>query len=155
MGVAGHQDAFVSLALLLQLGEETLDVLCHEVQLLAYEQLEVNQHLVVATAAGVYLLAHVAQPTGQHQFDLRVYVFYAVLNREASLAYLREDVPQLSQQGLQFVLLEKPDALEHGDVRHRAKHVGLSQIHVHLAVASDGEALYLRRRLISFVPQLH
>ena len=102
----------------------------------------------------MYLLADVTQAARQHQLNLRVDVLDAFLDDKPCLAYLREDVPQFCQQGLQFVSLEKPDALEHRDVRHRAKHVGLSQIHVHLAVASDGEALYLRRHLISFVPKL-
>ena len=82
-------------------------------------------------------------------------VFDAFLNGEPSLAYLRKDVPQFLKQGLQLLVLQQPDTLEHRDVSHRAEHVRLCQIHVHLTVATNGEAFNLRRHLISFVPKLH
>ena len=100
VGVAGHEDVLVALALPLQFGEECLHVLGHEAQLLADEEFQIDQHLVVAAASGVYLLAHVAEPTGEQQFDLRVHVFYVVLDDEPSFPYLGEDVPQLGQQRL-------------------------------------------------------
>ena len=155
MGVAGHQHVLVTLALPLQFCEETLDVLCHEAQLTADEQLQVHQHLVVATASRVNLLAHVAEPAGEHQLDLRVHVLDAFLYDEPPFPYFREDVSQFGQQLLQFFFLDESDALEHCDVCHRTEHVGLGQVHVHLAVASDGETFDFRRYLISFVPKLH
>ena len=49
------------LALLQKLVEERHHLVGHLVQLVAYEELQIHEHLVVARPSAVYLLAHVAQ----------------------------------------------------------------------------------------------
>ena len=103
MGVAGHQDVLVALALLLQLPEEGLYVLGHQLQLTACEELQVHQHLVVARTARVDFLAHIAQAARQQQLHLGVDIFDALFDGELSVLYLAVDVAQFGQQGLQLV----------------------------------------------------
>ena len=85
MGIARHQHVAILVALLHQLVEEAVGKLHHVHQLVAGEELEVYQHLVVARAARVYLLAHVAELAGEHQLHLRVYVFHAVFDDKPAL----------------------------------------------------------------------
>ena len=109
--------------------------------LLAGEELEVEQHLVVARAAAVYLLAHVAQLAGEHELYLRMDVLDAVFDDELAPFGQGVDLLQLGQELLQLGGGEQADALEHGDVGHGAQYVVLGQVEVHFAVAPHGEAL--------------
>ena len=122
---------------------------------MAGEELQVYEYLVVARASRVYLLAHVAQFAGEHQFHLRVNVLDAFLYHELAPLALFINAFQLGQQHGQLVLADEPDTLEHGDVGHRAQHVVWCQIEVHLAVASHSEPLYLGVNLKVFFPQFH
>ena len=115
----------------------------HVHQLVAGEELEVYQHLVVARAARVYLLAHVAELAGEHQLHLRVYVFHAVFDDKPALVGHVVDVLEFGGKRHELVVGEQTYRLQHGDVGHRAQHVVLGEIEVELAVAAHGEALYL------------
>lgn len=141
MGVAGHEDALVAFALADEHVEELLDGLGDVLDLLAGEELEIEQHLVVARAAAVYLLAHVAQLAGEHELYLRMDVLDAVFDDELAPLGQGVDLLQLGQELLQLGGGEQADTLEHGDVGHGAQHVVLSQVEVHFAVAPHGEAL--------------
>ena len=90
--VAWHKNIFVAFALLLQLCKEAADILCHEAKLLADEEFQIDQHLVVAAASRMYLLADVAQAACEHQFHLRMHILHAFLNDELSFSYLRQDI---------------------------------------------------------------
>ena len=103
MGVAWHEHVFQLVALGNELVEEHLHQLGNVAQLVASEQFQVDEHLVVARAPAVYLLAHVAQPAGEHQLHLRMDVFHSVLYLEAALGSLAVDGAQLGKQLPQLV----------------------------------------------------
>ncbi len=150
--VSRHEHLPVPLALCLQFGEEGAHVLGHQFQLAACEELQVHQHLVVAAASRVYLLAHVAQPPCEHELYLRVHVLHTLLDAEVP----RKDFPaygaQFGEQCLQFTGREQSDAFQHGDVGHAAQHVALGQVEVHLTVSAHGEAFYLLGCAEALVP---
>lgn len=141
MGITGHEDILVAVALTDEHAEELLDGQGNVLDLLAGEELEVEQHLVVARAAAMYLLAYVTQLAGEHELYLRMDVLDAILNDELAPLGQSINLLQLGQKLLQFVFLKQSDTLEHGDVGHGAQHVVLSQVEVHFAVAPHGEAL--------------
>ena len=125
MGVAGHQDVLVAFALADEDVEQLFDGFGYLLDLCTGEEFQVEQHLVVARASAVYLLAYIAQAAGQHQFHLRVHVFHSVFYHEFSLFGLRIDVLQRGKQLFQFVGGQQADAFEHGNVGHGAKYVVL------------------------------
>ena len=141
MGIAGHEDILVAVALTDEHAEELLNGQGDVLDLFACEELEVEQHLVVARTTAMYLLAYVAQLAGEHELYLRMDVFDTVFDDELAPLGQSINLLQLGQKLLQFVFLEQPNALEHGDVGHRAQHIVLGQIKVHFAVAPHGEAL--------------
>ena len=155
MGIARHEHLLVLLRLLYQFVEERLHLVGDVHQLVAREELQVDQHLVVARAAGVNLLSHVAEAARQQHLHLRVDVLDVVLDGElAALAQL-VDVLQLGEQHGQLVFAYQSDALKHRDVGHRAQYVVLRQIEVHLAVAAHGEPVNLLVYLKVLFPELH
>ena len=81
----------VLLAERLQAVEEGGDALGGVAQLVAEEELEVNEYLVVAAAAGVNLLADIAQTLGEQQLHLAVDVLDALVDGEASGINVVED----------------------------------------------------------------
>ena len=70
MGVTRHKDVLEPLTLLLKLAEERHHPVGYLAQLVAYEELQVYEHLVVARPSAVYLLAHVAQTPREQQLHL-------------------------------------------------------------------------------------
>ena len=99
-------------------------------------------------------LAYVAQFASQHQFHLRMDILYPFLNNKFSFFNLCMNITELSQKLFQLVGLQQPDAFQHGNVSHRAQHISLCQVKVHLAVTSDSKPLYLILNLKSFIPKL-
>ena len=83
-----------------------------------------------------------------------MHVLDAILNLELTTFANLIDVLQLGQQQGQFVLANESDGFQHGDMGHRAQHVVLGQIEVHLAVTTNGEALNLGIHLEVFFPKL-
>lgn len=141
MGITGHEDILVAVALTDEHAEELLDGQGDVLDLLAGEELEVEQHLIVARTTAMYLLAYVTQLAGEHELYLRMDVLDAILNDELTPLGQGINLLQLGQKLLQFVFLKQSDTLEHGDVSHGAQHVVLGQVKVHFAVAPHGEAL--------------
>ena len=101
------------------------------------------------------LLAHISEFAGEQHLHLRVDILHIVLNHELATICQLVDVLQLRQQLRQLVFLQQSDALQHGDMRHRAQHVVLGQIKVHLTVTTDGETLYLLIDLKVLFPKFH
>ncbi len=153
MGVAGHEHGAVAFALGLQCGEEGAHGLRHLAELVAREELEVDEHLVVARAAAVDFLAHGAEPARKHEFDLRVHVFDAVFYDEASLKGFGVDAAQFAQEHGQFVVGNEADAVEHGDVGHGAEYVVGGEQEVELAVVAYCEAIYLVGHAHGLLPE--
>ena len=120
---------------------------------MAGKQFEVNQYLIVTRTARMDLLAHIAQLTRQHQLHLRMDVLYPILYHELSAFANLIDILQFSQQQRQFVLANEADTFQHGDMSHRAQHVVLGQIKVHLAVSANGEAFNLGIHLKVLLPK--
>ena len=106
----------------------------------ACEQAKVNQHLVVARASAVNLLAHVAKPLCEQQFHLAVHIFNAFFNGKLARLNFGVDVSQLGSEHRQFIGCEQPNAFEHSDVSQRAKHIVACQVHIHFAVTPHGVA---------------
>ena len=154
MCVARHQNILVTLALCLQLLEEFHHVRGNVLQLAADKEFQVHQYLVVPATSRMDFLAYVAQLARQHQFHLRMYVLYALLNHKLAFLNLSVNVPEFSQKLSQLIGLQQPDAFQHGDVSHRAQHISLCQVEVHLAVTPDSKPLYLILNLKSFIPKL-
>ena len=76
MGVARHEHVLELLALGDELVEEILDERGRGVETVTDEELQVEQHLVVAAAARVNLLAHVTEFTCEQQLHLRVDILH-------------------------------------------------------------------------------
>ena len=109
----------------------------------AYEEAQIHQHLVVATATAVNLLAHIAQAAGEQQFHLAMHIFHAVLDGKLASLYLGIDISQFCHKCGEFAARKQPYRFEHSDVCQRAQHIISSQIHIHLAVATHGVGLYI------------
>ena len=102
----------------------------------------------------MYLLALVPELAGEHELDLGVYVLDAVLYHELPFAGLPQQGLELGQQRIQVLLREESAGVEHSNVGHGPDNVIFSEIQVHLAVVSDGEAVNLRIHLEALVPEL-
>ena len=153
VGVSRHQHLAVALALLLQTVEERVDVAGDAPQLIAQEELQIDQYLVVARASRVDLLAHVAQPAGEQQLDLGVDILRVGFDLEAPGLYLRGDFVQSVGEPPQFVGRQQADLLEHGDVCQRSLDVVARQPQVEFAVLADGVLLDHRVGFKSLVPK--
>jgi len=138
VGVPRHQHLLVLFAQALQPVEQRFYGVGCLAQFVAQEKFEVHQHLIVARAARMDLLARVAQPPREHQLHLRVDVLGVRLDREASGFDLGGDLFQSGGQLLQFGGGQQPDLFEHGDVGQRPLDVLLRQPHVQFAVVADG-----------------
>ena len=98
VGVAGHEHVLVEFAFLDELVEEQLHALGNLHELAACKELQIHQNLVVARPSRVYLLAHIAELSGEHQLHLGVHVFHALLDNELPLLATAVDVAQGLQQ---------------------------------------------------------
>ena len=105
--------------LLDELVEECLHLLGNLHELVTGEEFQVDQHLVVARAPRVYLLAHVAQLTGEQHLHLRVNVLDVVFDDELTTVGQLVDALQLLKERGQLVLANQSYRLEHGDMGHR------------------------------------
>ena len=149
VGVARHQHRFVAFAELLQPVEDYLHGVGRLPQLVAQEQFEVHQHLIVARTARMDLLARVAQPAGEHQFDLRMHVLRAGFDLEAPGFDLRGDLPEPRRQRRELFGGQQADLLQHGDMGQRPFYVVARQPHVQFAVVAHGVFL---DHLVGFEP---
>ena len=70
VGVSRHEHVLIGLALRLQRVEELFHQAHDAFQAVAREQLQVEQHLVVARASAMDFLAHIAQAACQHKLHL-------------------------------------------------------------------------------------
>ena len=102
----------------------------------------------------MHLLALVPELAGEHQLDLGVHVLDAVLYHELPFAGLPQQGLEFREQFIQVLLRQETPGVQHGYVRHRPDNVIFSEIQVHLAVVSDGEAVNLRIHLEALVPEL-
>ncbi len=125
----------------------------HILEFAAYEQAQVDQHLVVARAARVNFLAHVAKAAGEHQLHLRVHILDAVFNLESARLNLGVDVAQLGGERAQLIGGEQSYGFEHGDVGQRAQHIIARKIHVHFAVAAHRVTLHVVVELHRLFPK--
>ena len=141
MGVPGHQYVAVAFAELLQAVEECLRVVGDLAQLVAQEELEVDEYLVVARTPRVDLLAHVAQPAREHQLDLRMDVLGVGLDLETPGLDLRGDLPEPRGERSELLGGQQPDLLEHGDVCQRSFDVVACELQVEFAVLTYGVLL--------------
>ena len=145
MRVAWHEHVLVPFRLRDEFVEEVLHQSCNLLDLVADEQLQIHQHLVVAASARMNLLADVAEFAGQQHLHLRVDVLHSFLNHKFAPLRLLIDGLQFPQEHLQFVCRQQVNRLQHRDVCHRPQYIIFSQIEVHLAVSAHGELLYLLR----------
>ena len=99
------------------------------------------------------LFPHVAQFTGEEQFHLRVHVFHAFFDDEASGFDVGMDAAQFFQQHRQLVLAEQSDGFQHGDVRHGTQYVVPGQIQIKFTVAADRELFYFLIDFRIFFPK--
>ena len=94
VGVPRHQHLLVLFAQALQPVEQRFYGVGRLAQFVAQEKFEVHQHLIVARAARMDLLARVAQPPREHQLHLRVDVLGVRLrSRRRSLSVRRSAPP--------------------------------------------------------------
>ena len=80
MGIAGHQYILILIALSNEHFKEIFYRLGNLFELGTGKQFQVDQHLIVSGASAMNFLAHIAQFACQHQFDLRMNIFNAILN---------------------------------------------------------------------------
>ena len=155
MGISRHQHLFIQVALAYQFIKECFHLLGYLSQFVAGKEFQIHQHLVVARTPAVNLLAHIAQFAGEQHLHLRVHILHIGFYLELSPLALCVDIAQFCQQRFQFGSLEQSDALQHGDVCHRAQHIVPGKIEVHLAVTPHGEALYLLVHFKILLPKFH
>ena len=101
------------------------------------------------------LLTHITQTTGEDHLHLRVDILNTLFNHELTTFCCLVDFLQCSQQLREFIMLQKSDGFEHGDMGHGTQYIVFCQIEIHLTVASDGEALYLLVDLKVLFPEFH
>ena len=155
MGIARHQRVLVLLAERLQAVEEQLHLVGQLTHLVAIEQLQVYQHLVVARAPRVYLLTHSPESLRQQVFHLRVHVLYALLYREVASLYVSGYALQFCRQHRQLVGSEQPYTFQHRDVSQRSLYVVASQLQVQFAIVAYGEILYQLVYIVTLIPKFH
>ena len=155
VGIAWHEHILILVALLDQLVEEDLYAVGNFLQLMTGEELQVNQHLIVARTTRVDLLSHIAQTAGEDHLHLRVDILDTLFYHKLATLCREIDVFQLSEQLGELIMLQKSDGFEHGDMCHRTQHIVFRQIEVHLTVSSDGETLYLLVDLKVLFPEFH
>ena len=155
MGVAGHEHVAILIALGDELVEEAL-YFCGDVdEFVAGEELEVYEHLIVAAAAWVDLLTHIAQAAGEDHLHLWVHILDTLFYHKLTTLSCQVDILQLGKQLGEFVMLQKSDGFEHGDMGHGTQYIVFCQIEIHLTVATDGETLYLLVDLKVLFPEFH
>ena len=142
----------MAFAQVLELREQHAHLLPQLQQLVLQEELDVHEHLVVAGAPGVDLLAGVAQRAGQEQLDLGVDVLDILLQAEAAVLDGREDLLQLRGEALPFGAFQQPDAFQHPDVGQGSLDIVFRKLQVQDAVAADGECFDHAGRVGSFIP---
>ena len=117
------------------------------------EQFQVQQHLVVTGTPAVDFLSHIAQPAGEHEFHLGMYILYPIFYDKLTTLGSSINVLQLCQNLLQLLGCEQSDGLKHGGMSHGAQHIVLGQIEVHLTVTAHGKPLYLCSHLHILFPK--
>ena len=96
--VARKEHFRVPVAEFLEGAEQLQGLLAQRLELVPEEELDVDEHLVVARASGVYLLAGVPELAGQQQLNLRVDVLDIVLEAESPVFdAVRDPVESLVQ----------------------------------------------------------
>ena len=153
MGVARQQDVLVLFALALEQAEEGQDFVPEAAQLVPEVKFDIDQHLVVAAAAGVNLLAEVAELAGEEEFDLGVNVFHVILQHKGARRDAGGDFVQSAQQNLQLVGIQQADAFQHRNVGLRALHIVGCEPQVEDAVVADREVLHLFGGGGAFIPK--
>ena len=137
----------------LERAEDGQHLVAQRAELVAQEELEVHEHLVVAGTAGVDLLADLAQLAGEQEFDLGVDVLDVGLEREVAGLDALRDAGQGGVQHGQLVRRQQADAFQHLDVRPGALHVVARQPEVQHAVVADREAVDGLGRRSAFIPK--
>ena len=151
--VAGQQHLLVAVAEALQGTEQGQDLSAHGAQLVAQEELDVHEDLVVAGPPGVDLLAHLSELAREEQLHLGVDVLHVVLQHEVAGLDARGDALERGAQRRQLVGRQQADALQHPDVRQGALHVVAGQGEVEHAVVADRETLDGFRGGSPFIPK--
>ena len=123
MGVAGHEDVFILLALGDKFVEETLYLVGDVLELMTGEEFEIYQHLVVAGTSAVDLLTHVAQFAGEQHLYLRVHILHIVLDDKLALLARMIDILQFGKELCEFVFLKESDGFKHGNMCHRTEDI--------------------------------
>ena len=101
----------------------------------------------------MHLLPDVSKLTCQHQFHLRMNILHIRFNDKFPCHGLLMKPRQDRQQFSQFFRFQQTDAFQHGNVRHSAKYVILSQIQIQLTVFSHREFVDQGIIVISLVPE--
>ena len=155
MRITWHEHVLILLALLNEhvekLDGETSDLL----KLVAHIQFQIHQHLVVAAASAMDLLAYIAQAAGKNQLHLRMHILNAFFDLEVPCNGICIDLLHLGKEHIEFVFLKQADAFEHCDMSHRAKHVEWSEIEIHFPISSNRIAFDVFVNLDRFFPKFH
>ena len=155
MGITRHQHPFVPFGQSLKRVEQAFGTHDDPVDLAPQVDPQVDQHLIVPRTPAVYLLAGVPDFPGKHQFDLGMDVLHIVLDTEFAGFHLLIYGFQFALHVGEFGRGEQPDGFEHPGVGQRTEHVRFGQVHVHLAVATDGETIDFGRCAVVFLPEFH
>ncbi len=124
-------------------------------QLVAHEELEVDEYLVVAGTTGVDFLTHIPEFGSEHEFHLRVYILYPFLNSELSAFDYIGDFREGFEQHIEFLGCEQSDTLKHLDMSHRALHVISGKTQVKFPVISNGKFFDYFVGLEALAPKFH
>ncbi len=116
-------------------------------------QPEGGDHLVVAAAAGVDLVAGLAEPLAQPVLDRGVAVLVGGIDAEAAGPRLLADRPQLSAQRLELAGVEHADRRQHLGPGGRRQAVPGHQREVELRVAPHGQPQDRRVERLAAIPQ--
>ena len=97
--------------------------------------------------------AHLPEPAGQQQLDLRVDVLDVVLEFESPGLYFGGNLREPFVEHAIIVLREQPYAAEHLYVRPGTAHVIARQTQVQHTVIPHCKGVHARFRLSAFIPQ--
>src|SRR3569832_829284 len=123
------------------------------------EQLYIEQHLVVARAAGVKFLSGIANSIGEQFFYLGVNVFYVLLNSIFTDLYLFKNFLEALLNILCFFRGKNSYLFQHLCVSDGTDSIKLSETQVPFAVVAHSETLggegFIILLVAFFLPEFH
>ena len=142
MGISRHQHIPVAFTSLLKQFEEALQLAHRPPDALPGKKLQVHQHLVIAGASRMDLLAYIPKAARKLGLHLGMHILHLLIYTETSLAGIPVEALQLRQQDGQLFSGKQPHLAEHSDVGGGAHNVVRGEHQVQFPVPAHRKAVY-------------